>query len=154
MPLNFLKKLTLQEVKGACHLSFYGSIEILFTVPINIGKAIFFAGDYVNPINSVFIPVHNYYRTNVGGLFSETMYQSNLSVASVYVTLFFVFVYVIFNMARYRGKMLSLSALLLAIVTMMFFTNFLVVSGIVLPIIFLVFAELMVSKKFFLNKKK
>lgn len=130
-----------------------GSLDILFTVPINIVKAIFSAGDYVNPINPIFIPIHSYYRTNVGGLFAETVYHSSLLVASVYIVLFFMFVYFIFNMARYRGRLLSLSALLLAIVTMMFFGNFLTVSGVVLQIIFLFIIELIIMKKIVLRKR-
>lgn len=130
-----------------------GSLETLLTVPINIVKAIFSAGDYVNPVNPIFIPIHSYYTTNVGGLFAETMYHSSLLVASVYIGLFFMFVYFIFNMARYRGRMLSLSALLLAIVSMMFFVNFLTVSGVVLQIIYLFIVELVIIKKIVLRKR-
>ncbi len=130
-----------------------GSLDILFTVTINIVKAIFLAGDYVNPVNPIFIPIHSYFTTNVGGLFAETMYHSSLLMASVYIGLFFMFVYFIFNMARYRGRMLSLSALLLAIVTMMFFANFLTVSDVVLQIICLFIVELVIIKKIVLRKK-
>lgn len=130
-----------------------GSLDILFTVPINIVKAIFLAGDYVNPVNPIFIPIHSYYTTNVGGLFAETVYHSSLLVASVYIGLFFMFVYFIFNTARYRGRLLSLSALLLATVTMMFFVNFLTVSGVVLQIIFLFIVEVVIMKKIVLTKR-
>lgn len=123
-----------------------GSPEILFTVPINILKAVTSSGNYVNPINELFIPIHKFYETNVGGLFAETMFQSNLVMATIYITGFFIIVYYFFNIARYRGKMESLGALLLAVVTMMFFSNFLTVSGIILPILFLFGAELILSK--------
>jgi len=129
----------------------HGSLVILFTVPLNIFKAIFSYGNYINPVNLNFIPVHNYYTTNVGGLFAETVYESNFWVASVYITLFFSFVYLIFIMARYRGRMLSLSALLLTIVMMMFFGNFLTVSGVVLQIISLFIVEFIIMKKIVLK---
>ena len=130
-----------------------GSLETLLTVPINIVKAIFSAGDYVNPVNTIFVPVHSYYTTNVSGLFAETVYESNFIIASLYIALFFIFVYIIFNMSRYRGKLISLSALLLSVVIMMFFGNFLTVSGVVLQIIFLFIVELIIMKKIVLRKR-
>jgi hypothetical protein len=130
-----------------------GNIETLFTVPINIVKAILSTGNYVNPVNPVFIPVHSYYTTNVGGLFAESVFQSNFIIASIYIAVFFLFVYFIFNLSRYRGKMISLSALLLSIVSMMFFGNLLTVSGVFLQIIFLLIIEIMLMKRVVLKKK-
>ncbi|WP_303863972.1 O-antigen polymerase [Alkalibaculum bacchi] len=124
-----------------------GSIEVLFTVPINIVKAIFQTGNYINPVNSFFIPIHTSYRTNVGGLFAETVYNSNFLIASIYVAIFFICVYYIFNISRYKGKMISLSAMLLAIIAMMFFCNFITVSGIIIPLIFLFIIEFIMMKE-------
>ncbi len=123
-------------------------IQILFTVPINIIKAIFRTGEYVYPVNPDFTPVSNTYVTNVGGLFAESVYYTGFFVASIYVVFYFCIVYYFYNKSRYRGEMLSLTALMLAVVAMMFFCNFLTVSGVQLPIIYLWIVELFLKKKF------
>lgn len=129
-------------------------VKILFTVPINIGNALFQTGEYVNPINSNFIPVSAIYSANVGGLFAESVYCSGFFIASVYIGLFFCVVYYYYIKSRYRGEMLSLTSLLLAIVMMMFFSNFLTVSGIVLPTIYLWMIELFLKKKIIFKRRK
>lgn len=129
-----------------------GGLQVLFTVPINICKAIYAPRNYINPINQDFVPISNIHYTNVGGLFAETVYQTNFLIASIYISLFFCFVYYYFNISRYRGSMISFSSLLLAIVSMMFFSNFLTVSGVVLQIILLWFIETIFSKKIVINK--
>ncbi len=121
--------------------------KIMFAVPINIIKAIFRTGNYVNPIYPYFIPVSATYATNVGGLFAEAVYCSGFFVASVYVSIFFLIVYNCYIKSRYQGKMLSLTSLLLAVSMMMFFGNFLTVSGVVIQIIFLWILEVFMKKK-------
>ena len=124
-----------------------GNFETLFTVPINIYKFIFQQGNYINPVNHVFIPVHTYYSTNVGGLFAESAFNSSLLEASFYVTVFFLLVYYFYNKSINKGKMISLTALFLSVSMMMFFCNFLTVSGVVIPILFLFIIEFFVSGK-------
>lgn len=130
-----------------------GNVELLFTVPINIIRGALGIGGYLNSINTKFMQVHTYYATNVGGLFAEAAYESNLLFASVYVILFFTFVYYFFSMAIYQAKMISLAALSLSVVMMMFFGNFLTVSGVVLQLIFLFVIEFLFNNTAVKNKK-
>lgn len=124
-----------------------GNFETLFTVPINIYKFIFQQGNYIIPLNYGFIPVHTYYSTNVGGLFAESAFNSSILEASFYVTVFFLLVYYFYNKSINKGKMISFTALLLSVSMMMFFSNFLTVSGVVIPILFLFIIEFFVGGK-------
>ncbi|MEH7115524.1 O-antigen polymerase, partial [Neobacillus niacini] len=127
-------------------------IQIMFTVPINIIKAIFQTGGYIDPINYNFVKVSSDLRTNVGGLFSESVFRSNLVIASIYVGIFFCIVYFFYIKTRYQGEFLSITSLLLAIVSLLFFTNFLTVSGVVLPLIFLAIFEFILKRDFSFEK--
>jgi len=122
-------------------------IEILFTVPINIVKALLGMGEYVNPINTYFVPVSTYSEVNVGGLFAECVYYSGFLIASIYIALSFCVVYYFYNKSRYNGEVLNLTSLLLAVIAVMFFCNFLTVSGVVLQIIYLWIIEFFLKKK-------
>lgn len=130
------------------------NIQILFTVPINVLKALAGSNDYVNPINYDFVLISDVYTTNVSGLFAESVYRSNAVIAFLYVGAFFAITYYFFIKTRYRGEMIGLTALLLAVVSMMFFVNLLTVSGIVLRVGTLWILELMIKNNFFLRSNK
>lgn len=122
-------------------------IRVLFTVPINIVRALFRIKGYVNPINTYFVSVSTYSIVNVGGLFAECVYNSGILIASIYVAVFFCVVYYFYNKSRYNGEKLNLVSLLLAVVTVMFFSNFLTVSGVVLQVLYLWIIELFLKKR-------
>lgn len=127
-------------------------IEVLFTVPINIMKSIFMTGDYIYPIIKNKVPVSYEYLTNVGGIFSEVVYNVGGVISTIYISVIFCIVYYIYIKSVYYGKMINLCALLLSIITMSFFSNFLTVFGVVIQIIFLWAIELLLSKKIVFKK--
>ncbi len=127
-------------------------IIILFTVLINIVKALIGSKDYINPVNKNFVSIAYNKVTNVGGLFSECVYNSGFLISTIYIAFFFSLVYYFYLNARYKGKKISICAYMLSVVLMMFFSNFLTVSGVVLNLIYLYIIEIVLSKKIILRK--
>ncbi|WP_143766869.1 O-antigen polymerase [Paenibacillus odorifer] len=122
-------------------------ISIMFTVPINIVKAIFSTGDYIYPAYTFPVPISDILNTNVGGLFAESVYNSGFLVATIYITVFFSIVYYFYNNAMSAGGNIALVAYMLSVISMMFFGNFLTLSGIVLNFIYLYVIEIILKKK-------
>lgn len=127
-------------------------IPILFTVPINIFKAIFRLGNYVMPIYSETVPISYELGTNVAGLFSEAVHTGGWVIASLYVSSFFSFVYYFYLKMLNYSKNISLVSYLLGVVMFLFFCNFITVSGVFLNIIYLTFIEIILRKKFVIYK--
>lgn len=122
-------------------------IPILFTVPINIFKAIFRLGNYIMPIYSETVPISYDLGTNVAGLFSEAVHTGGWVIAIVYVSSFFSFVYYFYLKMLNYSRNISLVSYLLGVVMFLFFCNFITVSGVFLNIIYLTFIEIMLRKK-------
>lgn len=95
-------------------------ISIMFTVPINIVKAIFSTGDYIYPAYTFPVPISDILNTNVGGLFAESVYNSGFLVATIYITVFFSIVYYFYNNAMSAGGNIALVAYMLSVISMMF----------------------------------
>lgn len=134
----------------------HGSIEsgltILFTVPINIATALIGDGTYISPVISMRIEVVSGSWANVGGLISETVYHIGPIAAACYLTGLFSFFYLVFIQARFSGRMLSLAACLLSVAALSFFCNFMTVSGVVIPIFFLMILELLLDSNLLRRK--
>ncbi|SUY45818.1 Uncharacterised protein [Clostridium putrefaciens] len=124
-------------------------IMIMFTVPINIIKALFRTGKYINPVITENVPISNYQDTNVGGIFAESVYESGFLVATIYIIVIFCIIYYFYNSSKYKAKNVALTAYMLSVVTMLFFGNFFTVSGIFLNFILLYVVEVILRNKRF-----
>lgn len=122
-------------------------IRIMFTVPINIVKALFRSGKYINPIITETVPISSYQRTNVGGIFSEAVYDSGFLVATIYIIVIFCIIYHFYSTSKYEAKNVALTSYMLSVVTMLFFCNFFTVSGIFLNFILLYVMEVILRKE-------
>ena len=122
-------------------------IPILFTVPINIFKAIFRLGDYVVSVYSDTVPISLNLGTNVAGFFAESVYTGGWFIATLYVMGFFSFIYYFYLKMLNYSKYISLVAYLLGVIMFLFFGNFLTVSGVFLNILYLTFIEIILRKK-------
>lgn len=145
----------LVPLSASNHYFFSGveyNIQLMFTVPINIFKAITGNKDYINPIYTpISISSIGNVKTNVGGLFAESVYNSDILIASVYIVVFFLVVYYFYIQAKYNSKKLLSATYLLSVVSMMFFANFLTVSVVVLNFIYLYILETVL---YYYNRRK
>lgn len=113
-----------------------GNALIPFTVFINIGKALGGSGNYVAPIYQFLFPVYGTYRTNVSGFFGEVVYNLGFVGALEYIILFFVVINVFVLLYRLENKYYLSFCYSLAVLAFMFFCNYITVSGVVLPWIY------------------
>lgn len=128
--------------------SIIGGVAILFTVPINIALAVTGSGNYIDPVIAKRIEVAPDSWANVGGMISESVYHVGFFGTALYTIAVFSFIYLIYVRARYSGRMIALASSLLAISALSFFCNFMTVSGIMIPILFLVLVELLLDSNF------
>lgn len=122
-------------------------IEIIFTVPINICKAILGNGDYSSHILNFVFEYSKDKFVNVAGLIGESVYCLGLFGAILYFTIVFSVIYCFYTTYRKNGKYKLTTCYLLGVCSMLFFANFFTVSGVVLPLIFLVIFESFISLK-------
>ncbi|HFK9593649.1 TPA: O-antigen polymerase [Enterococcus faecium] len=122
-------------------------IPILFTVPINIFKALFRVGNYVSPIYEDTVQISPGWGTNVAGFFAEAIHTGGWLIGTVTIIFFFVFVYYCYVKYIRYSRLTALTSYLLSVVIFMFFCNFLTVSGVVLNIMYLVVLEILLTKK-------
>jgi len=128
--------------------SIHNGIEIIFTVPINIFRALSRSGLYIMPVIPNKIPVSFEYSTNVGGLIGELVFTGGYQIAFFVLILLYIIIYLFYTKAIFSSKYISLTSLLLSASILSFFCNFYTVFGVVIQFIILFIIE-----KFILNKE-
>ena len=114
-----------------------GGLEIAFTVPINIVKALLRTGEYVNPIYPSIFTIGINKTTNVAGLFGESIYCLGKFGGILYLVVLFFITYLLFIQFKIYGRYKLCMSYLFAVLLFSFFCNFFTVSGVVLPLLFL-----------------
>lgn len=112
-----------------------GDPLIPFTVFINIGKAFMGMDNYVNPIYKFLFPIYGVNKTNVSGIFGESIYDLGYVGALMYIMVFFIIINVFFYLYRARNKFYLSFCYSTSMMAFLFFCNYISVSGVLLPLI-------------------
>ncbi len=112
-----------------------GDFLIPFAVFINIGKAFMRAGNYVNPIYHFLFPIFGINKTNVSGIFGESIYDLGYVGAILYILILFIVINVFFYLYRARNKYYLSFCYSTSMIAFLFFCNYISVSGVLLPLI-------------------
>jgi len=118
-----------------------GCKEVPFAVFINIAKALFGDGDYINPILPFVFSTGENHFVNVSGMFGETVYNLGISGALVYTICVFIVLNILMLLYRTYNCFYVSFCYLCAITAFMFFCNFISVSGVVIPFILAIIVD-------------
>ncbi len=120
--------------------------QIVFTVPINIYRFLIGNNKYVSPIHGFDYGYASNKSTNVAGLFGETINCLGPVWGTVFIVILFVFIYYVYLMYRKKDRYKLLTCLLLSACCFSFFFNFFTVSGVMIPMLFAVAIELILTR--------
>lgn len=129
------------------NINYTDGLLVVFTVPVNIVKAIFRMGNYVSPILTFTVPISYKYGTNVAGIFAETVRNIGFISTYLYIFILFLIIYIFYMFTLKKNKYVFMTSYLLATTIFLFFGNFFTVSGIILNLIYIFCFEFLLNKK-------
>lgn len=109
-----------------------------------IKEALFGNGNYMNPVIKKWVLIAPGSGTNVGGLFSEAVYQIGYFDAALYVFAVGAMVYFVYNMSSQYQTFLITNSYLLAVVSVSFFCNFFSLFSTFEKMIYAIFLDLLI----------
>lgn len=109
-------------------------------------EAIIGRGDYVNPVIEKWVLIAPGSATNVGGIFSELVYQIGFLGAGIYVFGIGIMVYVVFYLSCRYQIFVNTAAYLMAMTSVSFFCNFYALFSTFEKLIYVVILDLIVWK--------
>lgn len=99
-------------------------MRVAFGFIDTLKEAIFGSGDYVSPVIQKWVFIAPERGTNVGGIFSELVYQIGFLNAGIYVFCVGVIVYFFYNLSSKYQIFVNTTAYLMAMTSVSFFCNF------------------------------
>lgn len=118
-----------------------GDSLIPFTVPINIFRSLF-GGDYVYPVLPfVFNTSVNGNKTNVAGFIGESVYALGYLGGITYILVIFAIINVFYLLFTLKKRYSLTYTYILSVSLFLFFCNFVSVSGVLLPVIYIAIIE-------------
>lgn len=113
----------------------FGDSTFPFAVPINIYRAITSSAPYVEPLfERVFEAAYAGRMVNVSGLFGEAVYCLGYGLGTIYIGAYFALIGLLGFCYKRFGSMYISYTYMCAITVFMFFSNFMILSGVVYPL--------------------
>ena len=126
--------------------TFQDGWKVAFGFINTLKEFIFGKGDYVSPVIEKWVLIAPGSATNVGGMFSELVYQIGFLWAGVYVLGIGFMVYFIFYLSARYQIFVNTSAYLMAMTSVSFFCNFYALFSTFEKLIYVIILDLIIWK--------
>ena len=126
--------------------TFQDGWKVAFGFINTLKEFIFGKGDYVSPVIEKWVLIAPGSATNVGGMFSELVYQIGFLWAGVYVLGIGFMVYFIFYLSARYQILVNTSAYLMAMTSVSFFCNFYALFSTFEKLIYVIILDLIIWK--------